>query len=311
MNTISTLSHLRRISLHTVVVAVCCITFLLPRFTEAMGVAPAILDLSLRAGEVTHQTVTVINTEDVPRTFQFIKENFSPSTEPGVALFDGGAKDAFPSWIQVNPTELLLSGESQQEVEVTVAVPQGAPSGDYYGVIFVAHSTPLHTNPRTAILLFLTVLGQSHFDANMTETSLHATLSSTRGNTLTVRVQNTGNVYIKPSGTVEVNPLLGAKITAPLNPETLRILVGESREWIVPWDESVEKKSFFGLLSEWRAFALGPVLVTTTLQVGEGDRVITKTEQDRFWSIPWRSGFLVLLLFLCVFFLVRLPRRYQ
>lgn len=311
MITIFTLLQRRRTKLVGIVVAVCCVIAFAPRGVEAVGVAPAILDLSLHPGEVAQRTVTVINTEDVTRTFQFLKENFSPSNEPGIALFDKGKEDAFPSWIDVSPDSLSLQAMQQASITFTVSVPEGAPSGDYYGVVFVTPNVSSQATARTAILFFLTVLGESHFDADFAQATLRTTLASTQGNALTVQIQNAGNAYVKPTGTIEIDPLVGRKAVVDLNPDALRILVGETRTWSVEWGMPGSSTWMSRLTSEWRAFALGPVRVIATLHVGADTRAVTKTTIQRFWVFPWRTGLLILLMLLCTFVLVRLPRRYQ
>lgn len=292
MNRISTLSHLRRTNLFLAIVTVGFVILSLcaPK-VQAVGLSPAILDMRLNPGEVVERTVTVVNTEDVPRTFQFAKENFSPSDEPGIPVFDGGARDDFPSWISVEPSMVSLAPRGEASVTVTVAVPVDAPRRDFYGVVFAAPEPSPQTSARTALLLFLTVLGEASYDLDLVSFELEAELVSTLGNVATIRAQNAGNVYVKPGGEIVLDPLIGRRVSTLANPQGLRLLAGESREWSVEWVGG---------------FAFGPVRATSTLAPEEGEP--SESASATFWVIPWRElgiPLLAVLLFAVFFRRVR------
>ena len=282
----------------TVVMVGCAMLGLGMETARAVGVTPAILDLQLQPGEVVQRTVTVVNTEDTPRTFHFLRENFSPSDEPGIPLFDGGAHDDFPSWISIDPARVTIPSLGEAQVTLTVAIPVDAPRGDMYGTIFVAPDPAGQTSARTAILLFLTVLGEAQYDFDLGSLHLAKRWASSIENTASVRVQNTGNVYVKPEGRLVIDPLIGLRRDISGNPEALRVLSGESRSWDVAVAVSEEKGVIGGLLKEWRGFALGPVRATLTLVVGpEHDRVEERISVS-YVVFPWRTAVLLTLMIL-------------
>lgn len=272
MNRISTLSQLRRTRSRFAVVIVGLMIFLGMPKVQAVGLSPAILDMRLNPGEVVERTVTVVNTEDVARTFQFAKENFSPSDEPGIPVFDGGARDDFPSWMSVEPSMVSLAPRGEASVTVTVAVPVDAPRRDFYGVVFAAPEPSPQTSARTALLLFLTVLGEANYDLDLVSFELESVFASTLGNAATIRAQNAGNVYVKPGGEIVLDPLIGRRISTLANPQGLRLLAGESREWSVALGSG---------------FALGPVWATVGLAAEDGEAEESRTSV--FWVIPWRQ----------------------
>ena len=267
---------------------------------QAIGLSPAILDLRLNPGQVVERTVTVVNTEDVSRTFQFARENFSPSDEPGVPVFDGGVRDDFPSWISVEPSRVHLPPLGEAEIMITLAIPIDAPRGDFYGVVFAAPDPAPSASARAALLLFLTVLGETRDDLQLVSFTLNDSFTSSLSNTGTIRAQNAGNAYVKPQGEIVLNPLFGRRVAVLSNPKSLRLLAGESREWDVDWRGEGTRGVFTGLADEWHAFALGPVEVEAILSIGEDER---GSDQARgvFWVFPWRTAFLfAVILFLCI-----------
>lgn len=296
----------RSIERSFVTLIVSCTTLLAsPSFGDAVGVAPSVVDLRLQPGEVVQRTITVINTDDEPRTFQFFKDNFTPSEEPGVPRFDGGAGDDLPSWISIQPDLLSISPGATAEGALTVAVPPGARPGDYYGVVFVAPSSPEATSARTAVLVFVTVLGEARYDLDLVSMHLDRRFSDSTEGSLALRVQNAGNVYLQPSGTIEIDPWIGISRQEEANPERLRILPGQSREWELSWGASPESSWRDIFRREWRGFAIGPVKVRAEL---EADGV-SEEAQELFWVFPWRLVLLVLALAVLSRSFIRLMRR--
>lgn len=257
---------------------------------HAVGVAPAILDMKTTAGRVVEQTVTIVNNERSTRTFQFKKENFTPSDEPGVAVFDGGTGDEFPQWISLSPDVLTLSSGERGSVELSVAVPVGATPGDYYGVVFVG-SSQTQVAAQTALLIFLTVEGELDYGVEIASVDIGQLSRSRLYGEAELRVQNSGSVYFKPAGEVVLNPLIGKRRVLSSNPGDLRILPGQSRSWTVRWGEEISLAFLPSLLGELRWFALGPVEVAIEVVAQEG---VSDEVSSRFWVFPWRTGLILL-----------------
>lgn len=252
----------------------------------AVGVAPAISDLRARAGEVVEQTVTVINTETTPRSFQFFVTNFTPGKD-GDAIFDGGAQDDLPSWMRVEPSMLLLDPNGAETVTVRVSVPPGARPGAYYAAIFFGSATDgLAT--QAAHLLFLTIEGpEIREDAEIVSVNFTPRWASSLGAIQAeVRVQNSGTVYVKPDGELVSNALIGGSVATALNPNERRVLPGATRVWEAPLVEGMTE----GLRSEWRPFAVGPVNVLASMRLGT---TFLDARQETVWVWPWRTGALV------------------
>lgn len=267
------------------------LTTLLVAFpAQAVGVAPAILDMKTSAGRVVERTVTVVNNERSTRTFQFKKENFIPSSEPGVAIFDGGIGDEFPQWISVSPDVLELSSGETGSINLAVSVPIGATPGDYYGVVFVG-SSQTQVSAQAALLLFLTVEGNTDYGMEIVSMDTDLLSLSRLYGEIELRVQNSGNVYFKPGGEVVLNPLIGRQRVLSSNPDDLRILPGQSRSWKVSWGEEVSPTFFQSWLGELREFALGPVVLTVEVLAQDG---VSDVMTDRFWIVPWRTGVILL-----------------
>lgn len=259
---------------------------------QAVGVTPAIVDLQVNPGEVVQRTVTVINTEDVTRTFFFQSGSFTPSDEPGVPVLDpASTKQEVASWISVSPPVVEVAPLGQVEVTVTVAVPTDAPRGDHYGTVLLTPQTTAQAVAQTTLLLFVTVPGASQYGMDVSA-QLSSGLASALQNHLELRVQNAGNVYIKPEGEVRFDPLVGKTKILSANPSELRVLAQQTRSWTVFVGDLSQETGFLARVKqEWGNFALGPVQVHVELEAGG----VRETAETSFFVFPWRTGMLLLL----------------
>lgn len=272
-----------------------------PAVADAVGVAPAILDIAAVPGEIVKQTVTILNTDSVARTFIFSTEEFTPSSqEPGVALFDGGAKSDALSWVTFDPASISLEAGASQSVNVIVAVPSGAVPSDYFIASFVRPASASRVEAQAALLLFLTVTGNARYGLEIATLELTHAWSSNVSATLDLAVQDSGNVYVKPAGSVTIDPLIGRTVTADANPIGSRILPGQTRRWQVEVGVIPSGDFFERFLSEVRAFAIGPAKVSVVLSAGDA----SDTRTARLWIFPWRVC-VVALSFVVLFSLFR------
>jgi len=295
MQTISTSLQRLRIRLFVTAVVVGFITCFIST-VHAVGVAPAIVDLSLSPGQVMERTITVVNTDDARRTFQLKTENFTPGEEPGVPVFDGGAHDDFPSWMSFSSSVLSLEPYEASDVSVKFSVPRGSVPGDYYGVVFVKSLVEADAAARTALLVFMTVEGDAQYGMEIVSMDITDRLESMARGEVKLIVQNSGNVYVKPQGDLVVDPLIGGSRTISSNPEELRIMPKQSRAWSVSWGEYENQGFFTSLIGEFKSFALGPVKITAEVEAHEG---ISDSRSIWYWVFPWRTtivllGFIIL-----------------
>lgn len=262
-----------------------------PAVADAVGVAPAILDIVAASGEIVERTVTILNTDSVARTFTFQTEEFTPSpNEPGVAIFDGGAKSDAPSWPVFSPPRVSLAAGASQSVNVSVAVPVGAVPSDYFIAAFVRPESSGSAEAQAALLVFLTVTGNARYGIEIASLELTRAWSSNASATLDLAVQNSGNVYVKPSGYAFIDPLIGRSVLAEANQIGSRILPGQTRRWQVGVGTRPSGNFFRDFLGELRALAIGPAKISVALSAGD----VSDTRTARLWIFPWRVGIVAL-----------------
>lgn len=245
----------------------------------SFGLAPAIIELSGEQSKILESRFTLVNDKDQEKTFYFETIKFEAKDESGSPRFIPYEEDRsdLPEWITFAEKSLIVPARSFVEVPFTVAVPSGIQSGGYYAAITVSDSRPPTeaTTPtiqnKTAILIFLNVKGENIEKATLSDFQTSKILDKTSG-TFSYKIENQGNVYLKPTGTIILKDIFGrilAEVDA--NPEGSRVLNNTIRKI---------EADFSGKLT------IGPVTAELNLKYGEQNQKLA--DSLVFWVLPWK-----------------------
>lgn len=205
------------------------------------------------------------------------------------------------SWVDKVPSYTLKSQESKT-IPVTINIPADAEPGGHYGVVRFTGVAPELSGDDNAVslsgsigtLVLVRVSGdikesiklEEFFAAQGTQKSSFFEKGPIN---LVERIKNTGNVHIKPTGTVVVKDMFGkTKASLKVNEPPKNILPDSIRRFEQEWN----KKWLFGRYTADLNLAYG-----TTGQVLTGQLV--------FWVIPWKLIIIVLLSLIALFFILR------
>jgi len=265
----------------------------MPSFVHALAVSPATIDLSSSKGETVQQTISVINNDAADQKYFFGTISFVPDVTTGDPQFLSSDADQseLSKWIDFPVGEVVVPARTMVDVPFVVSVPMNAASGTYYAAVTVSiapseivASNGASIEAKTAVLIFLTIEGE-----NVEKMALLDFVSPDEGVTAfhalsyVYRLQNQGNVLVKPKASIIVQDFLGRTIfVADANPGSGRVLPGTTRtfagelsDWPHGFVESVK--------SQVSLFAIGPV--TATLQI-EG--IDSNGPAIHYWMFPWQ-----------------------
>lgn len=268
--------------------------FALPLSMQAAAVFPATIDLMGTRGEVTQATFTIINTQAVEQTYYLGTMPFKAKDESGEPLFLADSPiDGLSKWIQFSSDHISVPARSQVDVPFTMNIPTDVLAQSYQSAITVssAPAEVVATNgaiieAKTAILVFLTVKGDSIKKVALLDfkSATNGFLSTLR-ESFTFRIQNQGNVYAIPEGTIDFTDVFGRKILSlNANIAKHRILPMTTRSF----DVTGEKISgWMNILKDQvQTFAIGPVRATLSLNSGDGFPHIQA--EISFWYVPYQ-----------------------
>lgn len=265
---------------------------------QAISVGPAIIDVSVDAGQQTDFSILVTNEEQQALSFALTIQKFIPQGESGQTFFlPASDTSGLPDWLYLEaPTLTLRPGESRR-LPVSLRVPNDAAPGGHYAAIFLTQ-TSLDTAagqnvsaiPRIGVLVFATVNGSlveriALRDANVDQAD---------GSRLPVRfsalIENQGNVHVQPKLQIQIVNVFGKAVaTIDANTDEGRILPGSKRMYQAEWAKARvdEGEGFFhGLQQEWRNWGLGwyEARIQAASRVGEAGEM-----RVRFQVWPWRT----------------------
>lgn len=264
-----------------------------------LQISPVRLDLDLEPGTTSTGTFEVQNTG--LKAYDFVlgvdpysvtDENYSIDSETRTAYTD------IVDWITFSQNEGHVEPNQNQEITVTVTVPDDVPAGGQYAMIYAEmvrddelESTGVAVNHRVALLVFSEVEGNTRREGQVLETKI-PTILFNPPITATSLVENTGNVHTTATYTLQVFPLFGDEevYTNEENPATLTILPETQRFNSISWDGAPQ---------------LGIFRVKQTVTIFDDTQTIEKIV---FLCPIWFLFLILLIIFFVVFWLISRAR---
>lgn len=263
-------------------------------------------------GEVLTKYIKVTNTSDFPQTFYLYVMDFKPRGEGGQAVLIPKGSEEGPylsSWIQVSKEGIEFQPGEEKQIPITFKVPSDIGPGGYYGAIVVGPQPPqidpkegvvIRMTHQVAILALFQVKGPVNEEARIREFTTDKTFYNVPFKVQFVtRIENLGNVHIKPVGVIEIKNFFGKKIAAlNFNSGGANILPKTIRRFENSWSEEMG----FGKYTASLVLNYG----TAPSEGGEG--IKTLNAQISFWILPLKivipgAFFFILFVVLLIFFI--------
>jgi hypothetical protein len=185
-----------------------------------LKLSPLRTDVQIRPGESRNIPIFVENLESKPVILKPIENDFIAGDEengsPSIILDENEFAPTHSLKRFMIPLEpITLQAGERREVKVTINVPATAQAGGYYGALRFAPLNPdgseiVNVSGSVASLILLTVPGNLVESLQLTDFDIRqdgepkSRLSSPEGVTVTMKLENKGNVHVAPFGTVLV-----------------------------------------------------------------------------------------------------------
>jgi hypothetical protein len=178
--------------------------------------------------------------------------------------------------------KINIPAKSQKDITVNISVPGNANPGGYYGAVRVAPINEADKNVTLAAsvgtLFLIRVPGNLTESLNLTELTASKNGSNGRffinGGDMAVvtKLQNTGNIHVKPFGTIKITDSKGTVV------EEYEFNFNEPRSNVLPnstrkFEDSLKNQKWFGKYT-----------ITANLGYGTGGNLITS--KNTFWVFP-------------------------
>lgn len=149
-------------------------------------------------------------------------------------------------WLHLNPLEFELKKGESRKVSYKISVPKNA-KGELSAMIFVdakpqeAQAGPITINTSVGIPIYAAIQGTERMGAEVEELAVvnSAPLK------LSVKVKNTGNVHIRPTGAITIKAKTGGDaLSVPLNEYNYPVLPVSSRILEIKTDKRLEPGTY-------------------------------------------------------------------
>jgi hypothetical protein len=187
-----------------------------------VSITPATIEETIDPGVEKQYSISVENLNSSEQTFYLFTRNISGVRDGGVPVFapDNFERTGFEltDWIILPVNELQLPGNGKTNFDFTLKVPENATPGSHFGGIFISVEPPKIENSGAAVgyqvanIVSIRVSGDALEQANIRQFSTDKFFYGSPNVEFLVRIENTGNVMIRPSGPLEIYNMFGKKV---------------------------------------------------------------------------------------------------
>lgn len=298
-----------------------CSVFLWTQQAKAVSISPPVIDIASDPGTRIERSITIDNETDKERTYSIGVMNFEMTGEEGYQKFLPVEIDKnidLSGWIKYDEDRITVSPKSAKKFMFTIDIPSDAdPGGHYASIYFSTGATSSDGSKDSAIgvqaqinsLILLQVSGDVKEIAQIENFNLEdeGALLYHLPARFIYRVNNQGNVHIRPKGNIEIKNIFGKRtVLLDANPKNNRILPRNIRKIESQWGSDLENPSSGAIERfieetkyDFRNFALGRYTARLDVVYGNGNGNLLSKEIT-FWIIPWKAILVSILFILTV-----------
>ncbi len=274
---------------------------------QGLEISPPLIDRKVKLGQVLTLPIRLrnITRNRVVATTEI--DDFVAAGEDGrPKILDATSEDSpysFRSWVVGGLPELdLVAGEAKMAT-IKILVPKDAAPGGHYGVVRFTALPPEAAGSQVALnasigtLVLLNVSGEVQEELALSD--FYASREEKKGTffeygplSFTTRLQNNGNVHVKPEGSIKITNMFGKTVTElPLNETKGSILPGSTRKF----DSFFDRKRLFGRYK-----------INLSLTYGS-EKALSQTIV--VWVIPYKQVLLIITVLALIVLLILLSLR--
>lgn len=288
--------------------------------------SPLPIKLTTQPGSTVTTELRLKNQGTAPETIKVGLMKFGAQGDLGRPdLFDLTPKDTYASWVHFDPEQFVAEPNVWDTVKMTINVPQEASLGYYLAVTFSRASQPGQkdaTNVKgAAATLVLLEVKTPNEQRNLKLVDFSAThsLYEYLPTTFNVRVRNTGNIYLAPTGNIFITRGSTPVSTIDFNDAGGSVLPNSNRQYTVSWNSGfplyvdrtlngkpvLDKKGDPKQDLKWdftqaNKFRFGHYTAKLLLVYNNGKSDVPLEAELGFWVLPWKILIVLAILLLLI-----------
>lgn len=209
-------------------------------------IKPALFEDRVDPGDIYEATLRVTNLSDMDQVYYLNKRDISYMTDTGQPIYaEDGEKTGFEmsSWITLDSSVIVQPAQTI-EVPMVVTVPEDATPGGHFAGIFITtqpvkpDTTGSGVGYQVATIVNLRISGAVTEEAEIREFRTDKGVYSQADVRFITRVENRGNVLVRPRGPLEITNMFGKKVgLIRMNDSGGGIFPGSERQFEVVWED--------------------------------------------------------------------------
>ncbi len=233
----------------TIIATLLFFVFIGAAYAQQAGVSitPATIEETLDPGVFKEYSVTIENLNDAEQTFYLFTRNISGVKDGGVPIFATEDEEVtgfeLTEWMALSLDQVTLAPREKRDVSFTLSVPQNASPGSHFGGFFVSVEPPDIEGSGAAVgyqvanIISIRVAGEAVESAMIRQFSTAKFFHGSQNVDFSVRVENSGNVLVRPVGPLVISNMLGKQITILNFNDTQRaVFPGGVRDYVLSWE---------------------------------------------------------------------------
>jgi len=248
-----------------------------------VSISPGVIEETLEPGTSHNLEIEIRNLNSTEQQYYLFTRNIREVADGGVPVF---AEDweatgfELSDWVELPFSSVLLEGDQEQTIPFTLNIPPDA-SCSHFGGIFISAEPPEIENSGAAVgyqvanILSIRVNGDCAEEANIRQFSTSKFMYGSQDVDFNVRIENTGDVLVRPIGPLVIHNALGKRVG--------EVMFNESRAGVLPG----QTREFDAI--NWTGDALGFGRYEAVLSPVYGDDGAFKTMSSTvtFWILPF------------------------
>jgi hypothetical protein len=283
---------------------------LLPLFAHAQNtigleVKPAVIQDNANLNGVAQYAISVTNINTSDKIFYLSTKDIKGLDDSGNPIFEQQGEQTgyeLSSWLALPAGPVDLKAGETKTINFSVHVPGNVSPGDHFGVIFLSDKPTAVTANGSAVgfsvgtVVSLKIAGDIHEEAQLREFSSDKTVYGSGSASLSSKIENLGNVLVRPHGTIQITDMFGRQVgTIEVNATLAPVFPGSTRKYSAIWKTD--------------AFAFGRYEAVASFSYGDTDKK-TISGTTSFWVLPLKAIIIVmgvlLALILGMYFSIRM-----
>lgn len=307
-----------------IVLMVVILAFFIAAPTQALTLIPPSLEIALTPGQSSKTIIKLYNETQNKLELYTEVRGFTAKGETGQPEFDfTGEPIGLSKWTEIEKGPIVLEPGQRREVPVTFNPPADADPGGHYATVFFSSTPPeegqVRISSKVGTLLLARVAGAIEEEGKVSQFGLTESTSVFTRLPIGfyVKFNNTGNVHLRPTGTITITSMFGKEAGAvEVNASRGATLPQTTRKYEATWEKGQVRGSrgsfltqfFDEYVNEKNNFALGKYTAQLAMTVGSSSR--QETASVSLWVIPWHiltvwAPFAVLVVIVLIFLIKR------